>query len=73
MSIPSLPVTVLHHLATVSLLTGLCGLSYDKSSSIHTFRLSLTLFFVRENYLGRKVNLHFFRAAAKNCLKRKLV
>ena len=41
--------------------------------SIHTFRLSLTLFFVREKYLGRKVNLHFFRAAAKNCRKRKLV
>ena len=41
--------------------------------SIHTFRLSLTLFFVREKYLGRKVNLHFFRAAGKNCRKRKLV
>ena len=41
--------------------------------SIHTFRLSLTLFFVREKYLCRKVNIHFLRFPAKNCRKRKLV
>ena len=41
--------------------------------SIHTFRLSLALFFVREKYLGRKINLHFLRVPAKNCRKRKLV
>ena len=41
--------------------------------SIHTFRLSLTLSFVREKYLGRKINIHFLRVSAKNCRKRKLV
>ena len=40
--------------------------------SIHIFRLSLTLFFVREKYLGRKINVHFLRVSAKNCCKRKL-
>ena len=30
-----------------------------KLISIYIFRLSLTLFFVREKYLGRKINLHF--------------
>ena len=33
--------------------------------SIHTFRLSLTLFLVREKYLGRKINIHFLRVPAK--------
>ena len=41
--------------------------------SIHNFRLSLTLFFVKEKYIGRKINLHFLRVAAKTCRKRKLV
>ena len=36
---------------------------------IHTFRLSLTLFFVREKYLNRKINLHFLRVPAKTSLK----
>ena len=33
--------------------------------SIHAFRLSLTLFFVREKFLVRKINLHFLRVPAK--------
>ena len=41
--------------------------------SIHTFRLSLTQFFVKEKYLGRKINLQFLRVPAKKCRKRKLV
>ena len=41
--------------------------------SIHTFHLSLTLFFVKEKYLGRKINFHFLRVPAKNCCKRKLI
>ena len=41
--------------------------------SIRTFCLSLALFFVREKYLNRKINLHFLRVPAKNCRKRKLV
>ena len=41
--------------------------------SIHIFRLSLTLFFVREKYLSRIINLNFLRVPAKNCRKRKLV
>ena len=41
--------------------------------SIHTFRLSLTLFFIGETYLSRKINIHFLRVPAKNCRKRKPV
>ena len=40
--------------------------------SIHAFRLSLTLFFVREKYLSRKINLHLLRVPVKNYRKRKV-